>query len=390
VILRRLVVVVVALLLATQVVRNAAVRAIAPLHPESASTVWPGHPTVEISLGLAEIGRASRTRMPIDPATFAMIDDAAVKSPLSPDPFLVRGVQLRNGGDGTAAKNAFLAAQRRDPRSLPAAYFLADHYFRAGDSLSGLQQTALLARLSPGGTAAVAPFIAVFARDPAHWPEMRSMFRSEQPLEGAVLTSLAQDPRNLDALLALADSSHRKPDSPWLGVVLNKLVAQGDYGRAHALWSAIGGGDAKRLVFDTGFANPVPPPPFNWALATSGVGLAERQPGGRLHVIFYGNVDGILASQLVAMPAGPYRVRMELAGAPVHAETLHWSIRCAKSGEVFASAGVDEAASRGWTFVVPADCGAQWLELSGRSGDIAQQAEVTIAGFTVTRTAANA
>ena len=70
------------------------------------------------------------------------------------------------------------------------------------------------------------------------------------------------------------------------------------------------------------FSKPVPPPPFNWALTTSGVGLAERQPGGRLHAIFYGNVDGVLASQLVAMPAGTYRVGMQLVGTPVHAETL--------------------------------------------------------------------
>ena len=124
-IVRRLVVVVVALLLATQVVRNAAVGALATLHPESAAKLWAGHPAVEISLGLAEIGRASRTRTPIDPATFAMIDDAAVKSPLSPDPFLVRGVQLRNEGDaagceagfsGRAAARSALAAGGLFPR----------------------------------------------------------------------------------------------------------------------------------------------------------------------------------------------------------------------------------------------------------------------------------
>jgi len=47
-------------------------------------------------------------------------------------------------------------------------------------------------------------------------------------------------------------------------------------------------------------------------------------------------------------------------------------------------------ASRGWTFQVPEDCPAQWLELSGRSGDIAQQSDVTITGLTLTRTGANA
>ena len=56
------------------VVRNAAVGALATLHPASAAQFWAGHPSVEISLGLAEIGRASRERRPIDPQAFAMIE----------------------------------------------------------------------------------------------------------------------------------------------------------------------------------------------------------------------------------------------------------------------------------------------------------------------------
>ena len=128
-----------ALLLAVQVVRNAAVDALAPLHPESAAKVWAGHPSVEISRGLAEIARASAGRKPIPKAAFTMIDDGALKAPLSPQPFLVRGVQAQLAGDLESARRAFLAAQWRDPRSMPAAYFLATYYFEAGKTLDGLQ-----------------------------------------------------------------------------------------------------------------------------------------------------------------------------------------------------------------------------------------------------------
>ena len=381
---RRLIVVVLALLLASQVVRNAAVGQFASARPEMAARFWAGHPSVEIALGLASIGRASRQGMPIDARTFALIDDAAVKSPLSPEPFLVRGVQAQNAREGDAAEVAFLAAQRRDPRSLPAAYFLANHYFRTGQSLAGLEQTAVLARLSPNGVASVAPFLAAFARNRSSWPQMRAMFRSQEGLEESVLTALAQNAANADAILAIADASQRKPDSPWLKPLLAALVAKGDYARARAIWSSIGGGGRDgELVFDTGFSKPGPPPPFNWTLSTSNVGLAERQPDGRLHAIFYGNVDGVLASQLAMLPPGAYRLQMQLVGANVHADQLHWSVRCANSGEPIATAGVDEAASRGWTFQIPATCRAQWLELSGRAADVAQQAEVTISGLTV-------
>ena len=126
-IVRRIAVVLLALLLAVQVVRNAVVGALAPLHPDSAAKLWAGHPSVEISRGLAAIGRASRERKTIDPRVFATIDDAAAKSPLSPEPFLVRGVRAQTAGDLEAARRAFVAAQWRDPRSMPAAYFLANY-----------------------------------------------------------------------------------------------------------------------------------------------------------------------------------------------------------------------------------------------------------------------
>ena len=150
-IVRGVVVVILALLLAAQVVRDAAVAALAPLRPTSAAKFWAGHPSAEISLALAEIGAASRDRKPIDPHVFRLIDDAVVKSPLAPEPFLVRGVQAQIARDADAAKAAFLAAQWRDPRSMPAAYFLASYYLGHGALLDGLKQTTILARLSPNG-----------------------------------------------------------------------------------------------------------------------------------------------------------------------------------------------------------------------------------------------
>ena len=385
-IVRLMVVVVVALLLAVQVVRNAAVDALAPLNPEEAAKFWAGHPAVEMSLGLSEIGRASRERRRIDTRIFAMIDDAAAKAPLSPDPFLVRGVQAQVGGDAEGAKRAFLAAQWRDPRSLAAAFFLANSYLRAGDVLRGLEQASLLARLSPGGAGAATPFIAAFAQDRSNWPKMRVLFRSQPELEEGLLEALARDAHNTDAVLAIADKAHRQPVSDWLPVLLSSLVTSGDYARARAIWSSVGAGRTNAsLLFDESFSAPQPPPPFNWSLASSTIGLAERQPGGRLHTIFYGNVDGVLASELVMLPAGAYHMQLQLVGSPVHPEALQWSIRCDKSAEPVATAAVDDVASRGWSFEVPANCPAQWLELSGRSGDVAQQSDVTITGLRLER-----
>jgi hypothetical protein len=391
VIVRRLIIVVVALLLAAQVVRNAAAEALSTLHPATAAKLWATHPSVEMSLALAEIGSAARERKPINARIFAMIDDAAAKAPLSPEPFLVRGVQAQTSGNGDAAKQAFIAAQWRDPRSLPAAYFLADYYFHTGHALEGLEQTTLLARLSPGGATAVAPFVAAYAQNRANWPQMRALFAKQEGLEDQVLVVLARNPGNAEAILAVADAQHRKPDSPWLGVLLQSLVADGDYARARAIWSSIGGGRADgQLLYDASFSSPAAPPPFNWLLTTSTVGLAERQTGNRLHVIFYGNEDGVLASQLLLLQPGTYRLQMQVVGAPVHPESFRWSVRCDRSQEPVAMADVSQAATRGLSFQVPANCPAQWLELSGRSGDVAQQSEVTITRLSLSRAGGNA
>src|SRR6185312_5611299 len=159
-------------------VRNAAVLLYAPSKPMLAAKFWPTHPATEISLSMTEIARAARDRRDVPPSTFAMMSDASSKEPLAPEPFLVRGVQAELARDGAVAQKAFEAAQWRDPRSLPAAYFLADRYFRTGDRVLGLREIAALARLSPAGPSSVAPYLAAYAANPANWPALRNLFQS--------------------------------------------------------------------------------------------------------------------------------------------------------------------------------------------------------------------
>ena len=374
-----------------QVVRSAVVAQLAPSEPAAAARLWPGHPQVEIFLGMARIARAVQQRTDVDQATFAMIDDAAVKSPLSPEPFLVHGVQAQMTGNAQGAARAFLGAQWRDPRSVPAAYFLAEYNLRSGRLFEGLKQTAVLARLVPQATGAMAPFMAYYVQDRSTWPQFRALFRKEPRLEEGVLVALAQDERNSDVILALASAANRKPTSRWLPVLLKKMVQAGDYAEARSVWASVSGaGSGPDLLYDANFTAPEAPPPFNWKLVSSTVGLAERQPGKRLHVLFYGNQDGQLASQLLLLGPGTYRLQMQVIGTALHPELLSWTARCDKSREPIASIGIGDAAARGWTFQVPENCVAQWIELSGRSEDVAQQADVTIGGLSLKRAGANA
>lgn len=381
---RRLFVIGVALLLAVQVVRNAAVSAFADSNPRAAARAWPRHPRAELSLGMTEIGRATRDGRPVGAQTFAMIYDAAEKAPLAPEPFLVRGVQAQLAGQMNVAARAFKAAEARDPRSLPAHYFLTAYYLQAGDAPNGIREFANLARLTPHGRTSVAPYLAAYAKDRSNWRILRRLFRSDSVLENEVLTVMARNPSSADAILALAERENRTARSAWLPILLRNLVAEGQYGRARGIWASVSGVRLGRgqLLYNPRFTDSDAPDPFNWALTTSTIGLAERQSGGRLHVLFYGQQDGVLATQLLLLPPGTYRITMQVAGS--QKQMLSWSLTCEKAHEPFATVGLNALVGRPWEFTVPTGCPAQRLDLIGTSADLPQQADLTISGLSLT------
>jgi len=375
---RTVVAAVAALLVAIQIVRNAAVHALADTRPAAAASAWSGHPASEINLAMTDIARASRARKPVPQSALAEIADAAEKEPLAPEPFLVRGVQDELAGDPVTAQRAFEAAQWRDPRSLPAAYFLADRYFRSSDVTRGLREVAALARLSPDGGDAAVPYVAQYAANPANWPALRDLFGKNPSLAQRVLVALASNIQTVAAALALSNP-RETGNRQWLVVLVQTLINAGDYPKAHAVWERLARAPAARgeLVHDADFRDASAPPPFNWQLTSSTVGLAERQKG-RLHVLFYCNEDGTLASQLLLLSPGAYRMSMRLVGDPARAHALTWSVWCDKAAQPLASVTLDTAAARGWQFAVPAGCSAQWLKLSGVSADVAQQVDLSI------------
>jgi len=384
---RRLIVGLVALLLAAVIVRNSAVDALAERDPTAASRIWSTHPAVRIAAGMTAIATAARARQAAPDDAVQQVANAAIKAPLASEPFLVKGVQAQLAGQSQTAEQAFVAAERRNPRSLPAHYFLAEHYFRARDATRGFNEIAALARMAPNGVGGIAPYIAAYARDRANWPRLRAMFRANPEIEEAALVALATDAANADTIVALVPENRRSGRSPWLPVLLNSLVTAGDFAKARATWATMSGvrTGPDLLVFNPEFAKLTAPPPFNWEFTSSAVGLAEGQPGGRLHAIFYGQESGVLVRQLLLLRPGAYRLSMRLIGDRSQGKALSWSLRCAKQQNALAAVPVDVAATSGWRFAISGDCAAQWLELSGTSSDVTQQADIVIAGLELRR-----
>ena len=381
---------VMALLIAAQVVRNAAVRSLSDAAPAAAARVWPAHPHVKLSLGMIEIAAAAREGRPVPAAVFDSIYGASIKAPLALEPYLVRGVQAQLSGNGALAEQAFLQARWRDGRSRPARYFLADHYLRRRDAANGLREIAVLARLVPDGMSKLAPYVARYASDRANQDQLRALFRTEPALEDSALSVLAGDSGSADLVLSLSNPRRRNANSAWLPHLLGSLIADGQYSKAREIWARLSGVDraSPELIYDPQFSRESEPPPFNWSLTSSAVGLAERQRGGGLHVIYYGQQEGVLASQLLILPAGNYRLATRASGAE-QAESMKWNLVCAATNVPIASVPLDQAIRSGWTFTVSPACPAQRLELEGVLLDAPRQADVTIHSVTVSRKSPN-
>jgi hypothetical protein len=385
---RAIIVVALALLVAALVIRTALV-AYASSNPGMAGRAWAGHPSVVFAAGFDEIGRAAAAKRPVDNATVGRILAASSKAPLSPEPFLVRGVQAQIAGDNKIAEQAFIEARNRDPRMLAARYFLADLYLKTGQTRQGIAEISALIRVFPQSLAEIAPYLAAYARSPGGAPEVKVMIRAHPELEPPLLNALASDPGNLRLILYFWNGQGGESEQGWQVRLLNSLVDAHQYERARAAWNRFSPASSQKGgLVDPGFTMRSLPP-FGWALVSGPGGVAEPQPGGRLHVIYYGRDDLVLASQTLLLEPGSHRLSMQMTSVSPTAKSLAWSIRCLPSSNEIAGIPLDQAGKGGALavdFSVPASgCTAQRLDLIGRSPELPEESDLTIASLRLDR-----
>ncbi len=382
---RTIIVAVLALLSAALVLRMAFVEAYATHNPARAAAVWPGHPSVIFATGLEEVGKRSVARQPVDKAVVERLVATAVKNPLAPEPFLVRGVEAQLAGNEALAGRTFIEARKRDPRAVAARYFLAEHYLRTGQTRQGLAEISALTRLVPQSLDSIAPYLAAYARSEGAAPQVKALLRRNPQLEPVLLNALAADARDAGLALSLWSGRGGEVAKGWQQRILNSLVEVGRFDEAHAAWLRFTSAPVGRgQLIDTNFQSEAPPP-FGWTLTTGAAGVADPEEGEKLRILYYGREDLVLASQLMLLKPGPYRLSMQVSGASPAANSLAWIIRCLPSSGEIANVGLDGVGKGGvltTAFSVPASgCAAQSLELAGSSPEITRQVELTIAGL---------
>lgn len=375
-----------ALLAAWLVVRVAFVEAFSTKDPGTAAVVWAGHPAVLLETGLARVGEMAAAGRPIDRGLVHGLISASAKAPLAPEPFLVRGVDAQVSGNQSVALQSYLAARERNPRAVAPRYFLADLYLKAGRTEPGLAEISALSRLVPESLPNVAKYLAAYARTPGAAPQVKQMLVTHPQLELALLNELASDAASARLTLYLWSGRGGEEARPWQGRLLEQLVQAGRFNEARAVWARFTNVHPEQdSLFDAQFEARALPP-FGWMLASGASGIAETQGSGRLHLIYYGREDLVLASQLMTLPPGRYRLSMKVDESSPAAKSLSATIRCLPSSNVIASLPLQRKEAVGASFDITAQgCAAQRLEISGDAPEFPERAEATVSQLRLER-----
>lgn len=391
VLLRVLAVGLFAVVLTTQVVRTAVVAVYAEEQPATAAMLWPDHPEVLRTVAMAGVGNAAGRGELLPPETLRQLKQLAEADPLAPEPLLVHGAIALRTGDYRRAEDLLLQARQRDPRAAAARFLLTDLYLRTGRTHAGLVELPALGRLVPNGIGQLTPFFAAFATTPGAVPELRRVVRLYPELREPLLQELAADPKNAGLVLAIAGPTFQADEGArWQQTLIDELVKEGEYNRAHAVWTRLSGvaGDQGRMLFNPGFGQSQAPPPFNWAFASSAGGVAEPADGA-LRVLYFGRHDLVLATQLLLLPSGHYRLEMQVAGASSEGSQIAWTVKCLPGELELLRLPVrpqGAAASISGEFEVPSQgCRAQRLELRGVGSEFPKTADFRISGLDLKR-----
>jgi hypothetical protein len=377
-----------AILLGWQVVKTSAVDAFVRRQPGAAAAIAPDHPRVSIALAQAEFaarqGRVSTERR-------AAAIDALAGAALTEEPFYLAAVDALANGREAEGERLLIEARRRDPRSRATRLILLDRYLQTGRVPEAGIEIAALNRLMPRAAEILIPELARMVREPKTGTALIKVLAHEPGLQQAVLARLATAGADPEIILNIAASSKSTAGTPgglpWQRALLSKLVEQGDLQRAHGLWRSFAGLPADsgggKGVYDGDFRGAPGAPPFNWQFSTGGAGVAEQVRNPALQIDYYGRENVELATQLLMLRPGRYRLQFRAEGdATGQGSQLLWTVTCTGSKAQLLSLPLREVTYSPRTvsgvFSVPAGCSGQWLKLTGAAGEFPKGQNATV------------
>lgn len=354
--------------------------------PELAIRVAPGSPTVLRRAAEVRQIRADAEGLAADDVTRANEDagvlgrEALARAPFDARALRIVGLSEARAGREAEADELLTLAGNWSLRDDPAHAWLVDYRLRRGDYVSSFAHADTLARrreaMRPNifrlfTTAATVdaqralPVIAQLVSENPSWRQdyLDSLYATTEGLNVAI---------NLAVMLEAGKSPLTNAELRQLYLY---LVDRGFLDGARTVRESLNRPSMDTAVANGSFDDPSSPEPFQWRIAQGAGIVAEvleddvRSADPALRVSFDGYTEEMIAEQLMFLSPGRYRLAFEAraeSGDP--ARHLAWTIVCAPGDARILSAPSAPADASVWTagsveFVVPRNCGGQWLRL---------------------------
>lgn len=304
----------------------------------------------------------------------ALAGPALAGAPLSYEPFFVAAAAGFRGtaAQGTPADAALLReALRRNGRAREAHLLLLRHAVGAGNIQEAIGEIAVLSRLTNGGTDKLMAALGTAITNQRQADDALAGLAPHPELFGPFLIGYAQGPKpaplSVHLVTHLPRTALAEPKVREIAVSL--LVSAQAFSEARNLWGAAPG--KTTLINNPDFKSAPAHPPFDWTLTEDATGVAERAATGGLSVAYYGREPGIIASQLLTLVPGRYKVRLEYRTDSGSPGALGLGLRCAgAAGSLFIQPLNGKLGTVQFltvSFVVPAQgCAGQFVSIAGR------------------------
>ena len=379
-----LVIAVIGIAIAWACIRSAIVRLLPPATPALA-TLAPHDPGLVLTRATVAL---VRQRGILSPETLAAVRRAAQDAPLEARAFVILGHQQLLDGQPQRAVKTLEAGQRLDPRESLVHLLLLDRYLRTGRYADAAAQFSVASRLVGPAQGAIAAALAQMSLDPETSVAVRRTLQADPALERAVLTTLAKSQTAPSTIFALASPAARRDagnEGNWGPALVNRLIEAQRFATARSVWQTIyrvPAAQAGALIFDAGFKEVPASAPFNWTLTAGSLGAADMRDG-TLSINYYGRENGDLASQLLVLAPGSYRLAFTVEGSKTGTgPSLAWTVKCATGGKAellnVAATATGSPNRIAAAFTVPSGCPAQQLTLTGNGGEFPAPITLTL------------
>jgi hypothetical protein len=325
--------------------------------------------------------KLSTGKTALDDATLARLRDEAVRRPLSAEPFFLTGASRKLKGDADGGARLVDLALRRDPRLLAARYWRMVHAVERGRVADATDAALRVISLDQSSIQTTIPILVRLTRLPASWPKIRAALPTGEAWRETYYNQLVAEKVEpsivFSAIDAVRASSGKPPSVREQSALLASMTQKADFDRAYTAWLGWLPQDALSKVaylYDGGFTGAPGATPFNWSFAQSNDGAAvlDREQGLRFD--YSPNVSMQLATQMVLMPPGRYRLTsfstLDQQISDDIPLPVAWQVMCLPKRNIVVTMRLPNSSARkgvATTFEIPSDCVAQLLTLEGIS-----------------------